>query len=90
MSSQYYAVMFLFLAGFAIAMRMGWLLATNHWDKYMTRELRAEAVEHFRKEYYDLFVKKFEEQVEARANEIAIAFLEDLEKEKNDESISSS
>lgn len=84
MSSQYYAVMLLFLIGFAIAMRMGWLLATNHWDKYMTQELRAEAVEHFRKEYYDLFVKKFEEQVEARANEIASAFLEDLEKEKND------
>lgn len=84
--SDYYIVMILFCIGFAISMRMGWLMATDYWNARLTKELRAEAVEYFRKEYYDLFVKKFEERVEAYIAENAVT----AEKEENnDESISS-
>ena len=90
--SDYSIVMILFCFGIAIAMRMGWLMATDYWNARFTKELREEAAEYFRKEYYDLFVQKFEERFAARIAEVEAAIAEELknEKEKNDESISSS
>lgn len=84
MAGNYYIVMLLFLVGCAISIRMGWILATDHWQKRLTKEMREEAAEYFKKVFFDEFVQKFEDRVEARAVEIATMLFEEYEKENKD------
>ena len=82
MEIRYHIIMALFLIGCGICVRIGWLAATEYWDRRLTKELKAEAAEHFKQVFFDEFVVKFEERVEARAVEIATQLYEDYEKEK--------
>ena len=84
MDTKYYIVMGLFLIGCLISGRVGWILATEYWEKKLTKEMREEAAEHFKKVFFDEFAQKFEEKVEARAVEIATMLYEEYEKENKD------
>ena len=85
MDTKYYIIMGLFLLGCLVSIRFGWTLATDYWDKKLTKEMREEAAEYFRKMFFEDFVKKFDEKVEARAVEIAVQMVENYEKEKKHE-----
>ena len=85
MDTKYYIIMGLFLLGCVVSIRFGWVLATDYWDKKLTKEMREEAAEYFRKMFFEDFVKKFDEKVEERAIEIATQMVEDYKKEKENE-----
>ena len=87
MDTTYHIVMILFLIGLFSAWRIGWIMATEYFERRLTKELRQEAAEYFQKQFFDEFVARFEEKVEARAIEIATQMVEELEKE-NSENVS--
>lgn len=72
------------MAILAIAsIRLGWHLGVNHMAKKYTKELRQQAYEEFKKDYFDRFVELFEIKVESRAREIAGEIIEEMEKKEN-------
>ena len=81
MEIKYQIVMILFVVGCFCSMRIGWILSKNFFEQRLTKEMRDEAAEYFRQTFYDEFVQKFEERVEARAMEIASVMLEEYQKE---------
>ena len=91
MELKYQIVMTLFVIGCLVSARLGWLLSKNFFEQRLTKEMREEAAEYFKKTFYDEFVQKFNEKVEARAFEIASIMLEEYKKEiEQDESIGGS
>ena len=89
MPTEFWVVITLIFIVAIASIRLGWVLAMETFSNRMTKELRTEAAEHFRKEYFDDFVRIFDEKVEIRAREIAEEIINE-KKENNDESSSSS
>ena len=91
MELKYQIVMALFVIGCLASIRLGWLLSKNFFERRLNKEMREEAAEYFKKTFYNEFVQKFNEKVEARAFELASIMLEEYKKEiEQDESISGS
>ena len=84
MDIRFHLIICLFIVACAASIRIGWILAIDHYEKRLTKEMRQEAAEYFQKQFFDEFVARFEEKVEARAIEIATQMVEELEKENSE------
>jgi hypothetical protein len=65
------------------SIRVGWVIAMEVFERRLTKEIRQEIYEEFKKDYFDKFLIAFEEKVELRAREIVEETLK--EKENKDE-----
>ena len=89
MDSQYWITMGLFVLGFAIAIRIGWLAGIRFTTSQLTEERRAAVEEEIRQKYYARIEQEFCIAVEKRAREIVdecFAKIEEQEKENENES----
>lgn len=84
--TNYEIGMLLVVVACIISGRLGWVLAMDYWNNKLTKEIRAEIYEEFKKDYFDRFVVLFEEKVEIRSKEIAEEILKEKEKCKNESS----
>ena len=83
MPTKFWIIMGL-MAILAIAsIRLGWHFGVNHMVKKYTKELKQQAYEEFKKDYFDHFVELFEIKVESRAREIAGEIIEEMEEKEN-------
>lgn len=85
--SQAEIVLILIFCVAVASIRVGWVIAMEVFERRLTKEIRQEIYEEFKKEYFDKFLMAFEEKVELRAREIAEETLK--EKEIKDESTDS-
>jgi hypothetical protein len=86
---NYEIVLILFGIACAASIAIGWRLGADSVENRITKELRQEVYEEFKRDYFDRFVVLFDEKVEIRAQEIAQETIKQMikEKEKKNESI---
>ena len=90
MDSQYWITMGLFVLGFAIAIRIGWLAGIHFATSQFTEERRAAVEEEIRQKYYARIEQEFCIAVEKRAHEIVDECLKIMEEKENENESSGS
>lgn len=83
MSTEFWTIMGLMVILAIASIHLGWHFGVNHMAKKYTKELRQQAYEEFKKDYFDRFVELFEIKVESRAREIAGEMIEEMEEKEN-------
>ena len=84
MPTEFWIIIGLMVILAIASIRLGWHFGVNYMVKKYTAELKQQAYEEFKKEYFEHFVELFEIKVESRAREIAGEIIEEMEKKENE------